>query len=66
MRESASLQSVMATVTPVVTALALVVAGSLVVLTIVLHRAMGSSTAALESVRLAEQAKLDLLLHELL
>lgn len=60
----ASLRSMMALVTLVITLLALVVAGSLVVLTEALHNAASSSTAAVESVRLAEEAEIDLLLLE--
>ena len=64
MKSSASLRSMMAAVTLVVTVLALLASGALVALTTALHRATSSSAASVESVRLAEEAEIDLLLLE--
>lgn len=63
MSTHASLRSTMAAVTVIVTVLALLVSGALVGLTTALHRATTSSSASVESVRLAEEAEIDLLLH---
>ncbi|HEY8946006.1 MAG TPA: histidine kinase dimerization/phospho-acceptor domain-containing protein, partial [Polyangiaceae bacterium] len=64
MRKHASLRSMMVAVTVIVTVLALLTAGALVALTNALHRATTSSAAATHSVRLAQEAEIDLLLHE--
>ena len=54
----------MASVTIIVTILALVVSSALVLLTTALHRTTTSSAASVESVRLAEEAEIDLLLYQ--
>jgi signal transduction histidine kinase len=64
MRTPASLRTILATLTVLATVLALLVAGALVGLTRILHRTTAMSGDAVESVRLAEEAELDLLLHE--
>lgn len=53
----------LALITTSITVLALVVAGALVALTTSLHRASGVLADAVESVRLTEEAEIDLLLH---
>ncbi len=58
-----SFRSILATVTSVVIALALVVSGALVALTTLLHRTTSGAAASVESVRLAQEAEIDLLLH---
>ncbi len=60
----ASLRSTMASVTIIVTILALVVSSALVLLTTALHHTTTSSSASVESVRLAEEAEVDLLLYQ--
>jgi two-component system, OmpR family, sensor histidine kinase MtrB len=54
----------MTTSTLVVIAIAVVVAGSLVVLTGLLHRATATAVDSVESVRLTQEAQIGLLLHE--
>jgi two-component system sensor histidine kinase MtrB len=54
----------LATLTIAVTTLAVLVAGALVVLTTALRTTTARSTSSVESVRLAEEAEIDLLLHE--
>lgn len=46
------------------TVLALFIAGSLILLTTAIHRMTSRTGAAVESIRLAEEAEIDLLLHE--
>lgn len=60
----ASIRTTMAIVTVVVTVLAVIVSAGLVTLTTILHRSTVSSTASVESVRIAEEAEIDLLRHE--
>jgi signal transduction histidine kinase len=62
-KRPASLRSTLATLIVVVTALALLVTSALVGLTTILHRTTQDSGASVESVRLAEEAEIDLLLH---
>jgi len=62
-RAGLSLRSVLTSVTVMVALLALVVCGALVTLTTMLTRTNESLAAAVESVRLAEEAEVDLLLH---
>lgn len=59
-----SLRSTLARLTTVVAVLAALVAGALVVLTTVIQRNTRSIAEAVESVRLVEDAAIDLLLHE--
>lgn len=64
MSKRASLRSTMAAAMVIVTVLALLVSGALVTLTTALHRATAASSASVESVRLAGEAEIDLLLHQ--
>jgi two-component system, OmpR family, sensor histidine kinase MtrB len=57
------LRSVIGGLVALVTLLALLVSAALVFLTSVLHRTTASATIAMESIRLAEEAEIDLLLH---
>lgn len=57
------LRTIVSVITAVVTLLALLVVGALLVLTTRLQRATTTLGAAVESVRLAEEAQIDLLLH---
>lgn len=63
MRKPASLRSTLSKLMVVVTALALLVTSALIALTTILHRTTRDSGASVESVRLAEEAEIDLLLH---
>jgi signal transduction histidine kinase len=54
----------LAALTTLVTVLALLVSGALVALTTILRQSAVSTGASVESVRLAEEAQIDLLLHE--
>ncbi len=58
------LRSTLTALTTLVTALALLVSGALVALTTLLRQSTDNTRASVESVRLAEEAELDLLLHE--
>jgi two-component system, OmpR family, sensor histidine kinase MtrB len=62
-RRAVSLRSTLAMLIVIVTALALLVTSALVTLTTILHRTTQDSGASVESVRLAEEAQVDLLLH---
>jgi signal transduction histidine kinase len=64
MSRPASLRATSTTFTLVVTLLALGVSGALVALTTALHRTTVSIGASVESVRVAEEAEVGLLLHE--
>lgn len=58
-----SLRLILAVLTSVVVLLALVVSGTLVALTTLLHRTTSSAATSVESVRVAHEAEIDLLLH---
>ena len=59
-----SLRSVLAALVVLVTMLAVLVSGALVLLTTILHRTTMNASDAVESVLLAEETEIDLLLHE--
>jgi two-component system, OmpR family, sensor histidine kinase MtrB len=63
-RRPMSLWSVMASITAMVTIASMGVAGALVYLTTILHRTTTLAAAAVESVSIAEGARINLLLHE--
>jgi two-component system, OmpR family, sensor histidine kinase MtrB len=58
------LRSTVATLTITLTLLAILVSGALVALTTLLHRSTSHSSTSVESIRLADEAELNLLLHE--
>lgn len=58
-----SLRSTLTAVTTLVVSLALLVSGVLVLLTSVLHQTTSSAAASVESIRLAQKAEIELLLH---
>jgi hypothetical protein len=59
-----SLRSTLATMMTIVALLSALIAGALVVLTTIIQRNTNSIAETVESVRLADDAALDLLLHE--
>src|SRR5687767_6420341 len=62
LKKPMSLRSTLAAVTILVIVLAVLVSGALVALTTILHRSTERSAAAAESVHLAEETEVDLLL----
>ncbi len=64
MKKPLSLRSMLVTLTIVVTLLAVMVSGALVALTTILHRTTVDIGGSVDSVRLAEEAEIDLLLLE--
>lgn len=58
------LSGILAAITVVVTSLAVIASGALMVLTTYLHRTSTILAASVESIRLAEEAEIDLLLHQ--
>ena len=64
MKKPASLRWLLSTLMLVVTLLAVLIAGALVVLTSALHTTTTGTSAAVESVRLALGTQIDLLMHE--
>jgi two-component system, OmpR family, sensor histidine kinase MtrB len=62
-RRTPRLRTILASITVVTTVLALGVAGALLMVTSYLHRSTTSLAASVESVRLAEEAEIALLLH---
>jgi two-component system, OmpR family, sensor histidine kinase MtrB len=59
-----SLRSILTVTTIVVVSLALLGAGSLVAMTSILHQTTSDAAISVESVRLAQEAEIDLLLHD--
>ncbi len=64
MKKPTSLRAILATVTVLVTALAVLSAGALVGMTTILRETTARSGTSVEAVRLAEEIQTDLLLHE--
>lgn len=58
------LSGILTAITVVVTSLAVIASGALMVLTTYLHRTSTILAASVESIRLAEEAEIDLLLHQ--
>ena len=59
-----SLRSILSVSTIAIVILSMIAAGTLVALTTVLHRTTAAAASAVESIRLAQKAELELLLHE--
>jgi two-component system sensor histidine kinase MtrB len=63
MAKGVSLRSILVVTTLVSVSLTLLAAGSLITLTTILHRTTSNAAIAVESVHLAQEAEIDLLLH---
>jgi two-component system, OmpR family, sensor histidine kinase MtrB len=64
LKKPVSLRAALTTLTILLTVFAVLVAGTLVVVTTILRHTMAGVGASVESIRLAEDAEIDLLLHE--